>query len=142
MDYNSSIKIESVGIGSSTSKNVSISLPSNYSQQLFHYNDGTSGCHGYYEDSFNFSVKYYSVIKKVTLTVSRDDYANVSLNNSSLLYEVDKTQCRNNRSGLYPNAYTMTYDITSLIKSNENKISFTLEQYNSAALDISIYVEY
>ena len=126
-------------MGQLKSYSVSIRRPSDYTEELFSFSNGSGhGCYGYREESTSFSISNYSLVRKVTLFIRRDDYANITLNGYSIMNEVDKTRCRSNSGG----PYEFEYDVTNKVKASGNSLSYVLERFNQSSFIARITVEY
>ena len=135
--FTGTINIGAVWTTRSISKSVVVNTIPSYSQTIFNWRDGSGhGCYGTNSDSASFTVNHINYVKKVTLEIYRDDYADVTLNGHKIMSELPRG-CANNSNG----PYTFTFDVTSYIKSN-NSISYSVERFNQSGFTAIIHVTY
>ena len=135
--FTGTINIGAVWTTRSISKSVVVNTIPSYSQTIFNWRDGSGhGCYGTNSDSASFTVNHISYVKKVTLEIYRDDYADVTLNGHEIMSELPKG-CANNSSG----PYNFTFDITEYISSS-NTISYSVERFNQSGFTAIIHVIY
>ena len=138
--YNSTVTVAASGMGQLKSTSTRISRPSDYTEELWDFYNGADGCRPYERGSTSFSIKNYSLVRKATLVIHRDDYANITLNGHSIMSEVDESthNCRNHAHG----TYDYEFNVTNYVRASGNTLTFCLERFNQSSFNASIRIEY